>query len=174
MATVFPKPLQLLRLHGPRCELAVVQFSTPFHFARWPIRKSLTAIFTLWYKVTMKTINRTIAIIELLLVFPAALFMTALFLREVQPLTQAGRLVDWFSQHVVLGLYVFLIVMPLAAFVIGCAIVLRGWRKDVEFRQAALGIFTVARAHVASLLIAGVTLMAGGILAIVAMHMITE
>ncbi|HWY29842.1 MAG TPA: hypothetical protein VNX46_03750 [Candidatus Acidoferrum sp.] len=122
----------------------------------------------------MKTINRTIAIIELLLVFPAALFMTALFLREVQPLTQAGRLVDWFSQHVVLGLYVFLIAMPLAAFVIGCAIVLRGWRKDMEFRQAALGIFTVARAHVASLLIAGVTLMAGGILAIVAMHMITE
>ena len=131
-------------------------------------------MFTLWYKVTMKTINRTIAIIELLLVFPAALFMTALFFREVQPLAQTGLLVEWFSHHVVLGLYVFLIAMPLAAFLIGCAMVLRGWRKDVEFRQATLEIFTTVRPHVASLLIAGVTLMAGGILAIVAMHMIGE
>ena len=131
-------------------------------------------MFTLWYKVTMKTINRTIAIIELLLVFPAALFMAALFFREVQPLAQTGLLVEWFSHHVVLGLYVFLIAMPLAAFVIGCAMVLRGWRKDVQFRQAALEVFTTVRAHVASLLIAGATLIAGGILAIVAMHMIGE
>ena len=126
------------------------------------------------YKVIMKAIKRTIAIIELLLVFPAALFMVALFLREVQPLAQTGRLVEWFSHHVVLGLYVFLLAMPLAAFVIGCAIVLRSWRSDVEFRRATLEIFTTLRTHLASLLIAGVTLMAGGILAIVAMHMITE
>ena len=131
-------------------------------------------MFTLWYKVIMKTINRTIAIIELLLVLPAALFMTALFFREVQPLAQTGLLVDWFSHHVVLGLYVFLIAMPLAAFFIGSAMVLHGWRKDVEFRQATLKVFTTFRAHVASLLIAGATLMAGGILAIVAMHMIGE
>jgi cytochrome b561 len=122
----------------------------------------------------MKAIKRTVAIIELLLVFPAALFMTALFLREVQPLAQTGRLVEWFSHHVVLGLYVFFIAMPLAAFVIGCAIVLRNWRSDEEFRRATLEIFAAVRAHLASLLIAGVTLMAGGILAIVAMHMITE
>jgi hypothetical protein len=122
----------------------------------------------------MKTIKQTIAIIELLLVFPAALFMTALFLREVQPLAQTGRLVDWFSHHVVLGLYVSLIAMPLAAFIVGCAIVLRSWRSDAEFRRATLEIFTAVRAHVASLLIVGATLVAGGILAIVAMHMITE
>jgi hypothetical protein len=122
----------------------------------------------------MKTIKRTIAIIELLLVFPAALFMVALFLREVQPLAQTGRLVEWFSHHVVLGLYVFLIAMPLAALVVGCAIVLRSWRGDAEFRRATLEIITTVRAHVASILIAGVTLMAGGILALVAMHMITE
>ncbi len=122
----------------------------------------------------MKTIKQTMAIIELLLVFPAALFLTALFLREVQPLAQTGRLVDWFSHHVVLGLYVFLIAMPLAAFVIGSAIVLRSWRSDGEFRRATLEMFTTARAHLACLLIAAVTLMAGGILAIVAMHMITE
>ena len=122
----------------------------------------------------MKTIKRTVAIIELLLVFPASLFMIALFLREVQPLAQTGRLVEWFSHNVVLGLYVFLIAMPLAAFLIGCVIVLGSWRSDLEFRRATLEIFNTVRAHVASLLIAGVTLMAGGILAIVAIHMITE
>jgi cytochrome b561 len=122
----------------------------------------------------MKTVRRTIAIIQLLLVFPAALFMVALFLREVQPLAQTGRLVEWFSHHLVLGLYVFLIAMPLAAFVGGCAAVMRSWRSDAEFRRATLEMFTTARAHVASLLIAGATLMAGGILAIVAMHLITE
>jgi len=122
----------------------------------------------------MKAIKRTIAIIELLLVFPAALFMIALFLREVQPLAQTGRLVEWFSHHVVLGLYVFLIAMLLAAFVVGCGIVVRGWRSDAEFRRATLEIIAAVRAHVASLAIAVGTLVAGGILAIVAMHMITE
>jgi len=122
----------------------------------------------------MKANERIIAIFELFLVFPAALFMVALFLREVQPLAQTGRLVEWFSHHVVLGLYVFLIAMPLAALVIGGAIVLRSWRSDAEFRRAAFEVFTAARAHLASLLIAGATLMAGGILALVAMHLITE
>jgi hypothetical protein len=137
-------------------------------------KQSVDGALTLYYKVSMKTIKRTIAIIELLLVFPAALFMIALFLREVQPLAQTGRLVDWFSHHVVLGLYASLILMPLVAFVVGCAIVLRSWRSDAEFRRTTLEIFTAIRANVASLLIAGATLMAGGILAIVAMHMITE
>lgn len=125
------------------------------------------------YEAAMK-IKPTIATIELLLVLPAALFMIALFLREVQPLAQTGRLVAWFSHHVVLGLYVFLIAMPLAAFVVGCATVLRSWRSDAEFRRATRETFTTVQAHVATLVIAGATLMAGGILAIVAMHMITE
>jgi hypothetical protein len=33
----------------------------------------------------MKAIMRTVAIIELLLVFPAVLFMTAVFVRNIQP-----------------------------------------------------------------------------------------
>jgi hypothetical protein len=122
----------------------------------------------------MRTIKPTVAIFDLLLVFPAALFMLALFLREVQPLAQTGRLVDWFSHHVVLGLYVFLVAMPLAAFVAGSAILLRTWRRDLEFRRAALQMLDTARVHAAPLLIAGTTLLAGSILAIVAMHLITE
>src|SRR5215472_11741792 len=122
----------------------------------------------------MRVIKQTLAIVELILVLPAALFMTALFLREVQPAAQTGRLVEWFSHHLVIGLYVFLVAMPLAAFTVGCGMVLRSWRGDAHFRRAASEMLTIARANAASLLIAGATLMAGGILAIVAMHMITE
>jgi ABC-type Fe3+ transport system permease subunit len=122
----------------------------------------------------MKAILRAVAMFELLLILPAALFMSALFLREVQPLAQSGRVIAWFSHHVVLGLYVFLIAMPLLALVVGCAMVLSNWGRDAEFRTATLEILSIARAHVASAVIAGATLMAGGILAMVAMHLMTE
>jgi cytochrome b561 len=102
----------------------------------------------------MKTTKQTLAIVELLLVIPASLFMIALFLREVQPLAQTGRLVDWFSHHVILGLYVFLVAMPLTAFVVGSASLLRIWRRDLEFRQAALQMLGTARAHAVPMLVA--------------------
>jgi hypothetical protein len=137
-------------------------------------KKSVAKRLTLYYKVSMRVIKQSLAIVELILILPASLFMAALFLREVQPAAQTGRLVEWFSHHVVLGLYVFLVAMPLAAFLAGCAMVLRNWRSDAQFRQATLEMFSTARTHVASLLIAGATLMAGSILALVAMHLITE
>jgi hypothetical protein len=127
----------------------------------------------------MKTLKQSIAIIEVLLVFPAVLFMTALFVRNLQP-TQyepahsAVRLVDWFSARPFLGLDVFLIALPLTAFVVGCTAVLRAWRRDAELRQAALQTFEALRAHLAPLLIAGATLVAAVILGIVALHVITD
>ena len=127
----------------------------------------------------MNTIKRAIAATELLLVFPASLFMTALFVRDLQPeqrepANTARRLVGWFSARPLLGLDVFLIALPFAALVIGLSIVVRSWRSDAELRQAALEMLAAVRAHLATLLIAGATLTAGGILAIVALHMITE
>jgi uncharacterized RDD family membrane protein YckC len=127
----------------------------------------------------MNTIKRIIAATELLLVFPGALFMTVLFVRNLQPAPYepaqtARRLVEWFSARPLLGLDVFLVALPFAAFVIGCATVLRSWRSDAGLRQAALETLATVRVHLATLLIAGATLMAGSILAIVALHMITE
>ena len=127
----------------------------------------------------MNIIKRALAFLELILVFPAALFMTALFVRNLQPTKyepahSAQLLVDWFSARPRLGLDVCLIALPFTAFVIGCAAVLRGWRSDAELRQAALETFATIRSHLATLLIAGATLMAGGILGIVALHMITD
>jgi hypothetical protein len=127
----------------------------------------------------MNAIKRTIAATELLLIFPAALFMAALFVRNLQPAQYepartAHRLVDWFSARPHLGLDLFLIALPFAAFVIGGITVLRGWRSDARLRQAALETLAAVRAHLAMLLITAATLAAGGILGIVALHMITD
>jgi hypothetical protein len=138
-------------------------------------RSSIDRPFTLYYKVTMKTFTRAVAVAELLFVFPAVLFMTALFLRAVQPALRTGRFVEWFATiPVEIGLYLMLVALPLGAFVIGCATLLRIWRRDAGFREAALRLLTLLRAHLATLLIATVTVASGVILALVAMHMITE
>ncbi|HEV2393245.1 MAG TPA: hypothetical protein VG146_12900 [Verrucomicrobiae bacterium] len=127
----------------------------------------------------MNIVKRAIATAEVLLVLPATLFMTALFVRDIQP-TQyepahtALRLVEWFSARRFLGLDILLIALPFAALVIGCATVLRNWRGDAELRQASLEALAAVRSHLAMLLITGATLMAGGILAIVALHVITD
>jgi hypothetical protein len=134
---------------------------------------------TLHYKVDMKSIMRPVAIIESLLVFPAALFMTALFVRNIQPAPYepaqtARRLVQWFSGRPILGLDVFLIALPFAAFVIGCVAVLRSWRSDAELRRVTLATLAAVRSQWPALLIAVATLIAGGIMAIVALHLIAD
>jgi hypothetical protein len=127
----------------------------------------------------MNATRRYIATLEFLFVFPASLFMMALFLRNIQPpqyepAQTAGRLVDWFSARPHLGLDVCLIALPFAALAIGCATVLRTWRSDAQLRHAALQTLAAVRANLAAILIVLATLVAGGILAIVALHIITD
>lgn len=141
--------------------------------------ESVDKRFTLYYKVTMNTFKRSIAFVELILVLPATLFMTALFVRNVQPpqlepARSAGRVVEWFSARPHLGLDVCLIALPFAALVIGCASVLRSWKRDPEFRDAARRTFAVIRTHLASLIIVAATVTALGILGIVAVHVISD
>ena len=123
----------------------------------------------------MNAIKRTIASTEWLLVLPGSPFMAALFIRSAQPgqyepSHTAQRLVDWFSVRPFLALDVFLVMMPLAALVIGCATLLRSWKSDGHLRQTLIAV----RPHLATLFIAAATLVAGGILAVVAVHMATD
>ena len=139
----------------------------------------LTRRCTLYYKAPMNAIRRYIATVEFLFVLPASLFMTALFLRNIQPpqyepAQTARRLVDWFSARPLLGLDVCLIALPFTALVIGCATVVRSWRSDPQLRDAALQTLAALRAHLAAVFIVLATLIAGGILAIVALHVITD
>src|SRR5580700_4650035 len=127
----------------------------------------------------MKTINRTTAAAELLLIFPAVLFMASLFAREIQPQQfepahTAKRIVDWYAARPHLGLWFLLIAMPLTVLLSGCTFLLHLWRSNAELRQATRQTFATVRVHFAASLIAGATATAFGILAIVALHMITE
>ena len=127
----------------------------------------------------MSTLKRAIAATELLLVLPAALFMTALVVRSLQPVQYepahtAQQIVTWYAARPYVGLWVLLIALPLAVVITGCATLLRSWHCNVELRQAARQTLAAVRAHLAMLLVAAATLTAGGILAIVAVHMLTD
>jgi hypothetical protein len=127
----------------------------------------------------MKAIHRSLAALELLLVFPAVLFMTALFARNVQPLQYepartAQRIVDWYAARPHVGLWVCLMALPLAVLVIGSVTLIREWRGNLALRDATLQTVALIRSHAAALLIAAATAAAGGILAIVGLHVLTD
>ena len=126
----------------------------------------------------MDTVKRAIATTELLLISPAALFMTALFVRNLQPLQYepartAQQVVMWYARRQ-WTLWVLLIAMPLGVLVIGCATLLRDWKGDVELLHGVGQTLAEFRAHGATLLVAATTLSAGGVLVIVVLHMLAN
>ncbi len=131
------------------------------------------------YKVLMKLRKYTVATTEVLLIFPAALFMTMLFLRNVQPpqyepAHTAQQIVAWYAARPRIGLWGLLIALPLTVLITGCATLLRRWSNEAELRLAARHTFAALRAHLATVMIAAATVTAGGVLAIVALHLITD
>jgi hypothetical protein len=128
----------------------------------------------------MKTFKPVIAATELLLILPAALFMAALFVREVQPQQfepahTAALIVNWYAHGPVwFTLWLLLMAMPLAVVLLGCATLIRSWKQDAELRQAAKQVRLAIHAHVATLLVSAATLAAACILAIVALHAVTD
>jgi len=127
----------------------------------------------------MPTNKRTIAAAELLLIFPAVVFMAALFVRNLQPLQYepartADQIVAWYAVRPTVGLWVLLMTLPLAVLVTGCATLLRSWNAEGELRQATRQALTAIHAHLAILIVALATLTAAGVLAIVAVHSLTD
>ena len=128
---------------------------------------------------SMKTILRPLAALELLFVSPSVLFMSALFARSIQPLQYepahtAQRIVDWFASRPHLGLWVLLIMLPVAVVIIGLVTLKREWHSNQELRIETLRAIGFIRSQASSVLIAGATATAGGILAIVALHVLTD
>ncbi|HUV68919.1 MAG TPA: hypothetical protein VMW15_04600 [Terracidiphilus sp.] len=127
----------------------------------------------------MKTIKPVIAAAELLLIFPAALFMSALFVRELQPQQfepahTAQQIVSWYAARPHVGLWVLLIALPLIVLTTGIFTLLRVWNSNAELRGATRQTLATVRAHLATLFVAAATLAAFGFLAIVALHMLTD
>jgi hypothetical protein len=126
----------------------------------------------------MKTIKPSAAA-ELLLICPALLFMGALVVRSLQPqqyepARTAQQIVMWYAERPHLGLWVLLIAFPLIVLTTGCATLLRSWSGNAELRRATQQTLAAIRTHMATLFVAAATLAAGAILAIVALHMITD
>lgn len=127
----------------------------------------------------MRTLRSALATLELLLIAPATLFMTALFVRNLQPQQfepahTAQRIVDWYAARTHLGLWIFLIGFPLAVLLIGCVSLMRSWRADPALRTAALEWAAIIRRHFAIMVVALTTATSALILAIVALHLITD
>lgn len=117
-----------------------------------------------------------IATTQLVLIFPAALFMTALLARYLQPpiyeqAHTAQRIVMWYSGRV-WTLWGLLIGLPLVVLVIGCVTLLQNWIANAEPKQTTPQRSATHRFHPATIIIAAVTLLAGMILLIVAVHML--
>jgi hypothetical protein len=127
----------------------------------------------------VKSLKSVCAALELLLVFPAALFMTALFVRNLQPQQYepahtAQVIVNWYAARPHLGLWVLLIILPVAVLSSGAVTLFRNWKRDGQLRADARLVIGALRANSATTLVAFATVTAGGILAIVTLHLLTD
>ncbi len=122
--------------------------------------------------------TRVIAIMELVLIFPAGLFMTALVLRNFQPLQyeparSAQQLVRWYAGRM-WTLWFLLLGLPLIVLVSGCAELLRSFNRDIVLPFTSRKSLAWVRTHLSSLFIAATTLTAGVILVIVVLHVLAN
>jgi hypothetical protein len=115
--------------------------------------------------------SRIIAAVELVLIFPGALFMAALVLRNLQPFqNSAQQLVMWYANRMwTLG--VLLLALPFVVLITGCAALLH-IRDGGALVPHTRGWFAVIRGNSPAMhFVAATTLAAAAILAIVVLHM---
>ena len=127
----------------------------------------------------MKTSKPLLAAAETILILPALLFMVSLFMRNVQPQQYepahtAQRIVNWYAARPNLGLSLFLIALPMGVLFTGAFTLFRSWKSDDQLRRDVLQVVDSVRSHFATAVVAAATVTAGGILAIVALHVITD
>jgi len=123
--------------------------------------------------------RRTIAASTLVMSFPSVLFMTALFVRNLQPqryepARSAQRIVTWYATHGPFSLWALLVILPLAVVLTGGTALAHQWQADAGLRAAAASAADIVRRNFATLVIACATLACAAILAIVAVHMASD
>lgn len=127
----------------------------------------------------MRVARLLTASVELLFISPAALFMTALFVRNLQrqqyePAHTAQQIVMWYAARTHTGLWLFLMALPALVLLVGCGTLWGQWHNDAELRTAARQFLILARRYLATILVASASLTAVGVLAIVALHTLTD
>ncbi|HET7150091.1 MAG TPA: hypothetical protein VFI60_01665 [Candidatus Acidoferrum sp.] len=120
------------------------------------------------------------AVSEWLLVLPAAVFLAAAALRQLQPrqfepARTSWMLFEWATTHVTrAGAGVLFLVLPAIAVAGGCATLFMFWRKSETLRQDFAACLASLRRHFAIAALGTGTLLAGAILAAVLLHIITD
>lgn len=125
----------------------------------------------------MKLLTRSIAAVELLLMVPAAVFMTALVVRDLgprqlEPGLTAEQIVGWYAVRPHVGLWLLLIALPFAALALGCIALWRYWHDAEAPPASARAALAGLRKDPAALLIAATTFAAAVVLAIVGVHVL--
>lgn len=120
------------------------------------------------------------AVSEWLLVLPAAVFLAAAALRQLQPrqfepARTSWMFFEWAITHVTrAGAGVLFLVLPAIAVAGGGAMLWMLWRKSETLRQDFAAVVASVRRHFAIAVLGTGTVLAGVILAAVLGHIITD
>jgi len=122
----------------------------------------------------MNSVKRIIAMAEVVLIFPAALFISALAVRgwrlpQSDPTGTAHQIVKWYTVRS-WTFPVLLVRLPCVVLVTGCAALLWIWYDGRASRKTAPQADDPPRVNASTLVIAATTLTAGYILAVIAMQ----
>jgi hypothetical protein len=118
----------------------------------------------------LKSTRQIFVAVELVLLFPALLFLAAVGLRFFQsvrfePAHTAQVIVNWYAGRI-WTLWVLLVALPLAALVMGCIALQQGWTKQKPSGPV--------RCQRADWIITVETLVAALILVVVGMHVLAN
>ena len=107
------------------------------------------------------------------------MFFSAAALREAQPVqyepARASWVIfGWFSHLPPRVVALLLIGLPGLAVIVGTAAVVRTWRDDRGLRDDARSALAILRRRFAACFLTTATVLAGAILAAIAVHMITD
>jgi hypothetical protein len=127
----------------------------------------------------MSFTNDVVAAWTLVLVGPSVLFVIALLLRQVpppgsEPARTADRIVRWYAAHPQLALWVLLLLLPMSAFVLGSAALMRTWSSNAELRYYAWRALIEIPEHWPALTIGVATMLSAGLLMMVTRHLFRD
>ena len=116
-----------------------------------------------------------VALMEVLLILPAAIFMASLVVRELPASgldVAAQRAVMWYAERQ-WTLWLLLVTLPLVVLVVGCATLLQGRDAD-RLRTAVHTPLAAISTDGTTIFIAALTFVAAAILAIVGLHVLAN
>jgi hypothetical protein len=123
----------------------------------------------------MTLTNDVVAACTLALVCPSALFVVALYLRQLEPgsgpARTADRIVRWYAAHPQLALWVLMFLLPTSAFVLGTAALLRTWGDNPKLQYWAWRVLEEIPEHWPAMSIGAATFLSAGLLMMVTAHL---